>query len=71
MIATGLAIELVAATTVVIGLALGPSGTPLLWSSIAMVLVGLIVASAGVRRARPPRSGWTPPRPAVGTSTVE
>ena len=71
MIATGLAIELVAATVVVVGLAMGPSGAPLLWSSVAMVLVGLTVAAAGVRRVRPPRSGWTPPRAAGGIRTVE
>jgi hypothetical protein len=62
VIAAGLAIELIAATMVVTGLGLGPSGSPLLWSSMGAALIGLAVAVVGVRRARPPRSGWTPPR---------
>jgi hypothetical protein len=65
VIAAGLAIELIAATMVVAGLIMGPSGAPVLWSSIGMALVGLVLAAIGVRRARPPRSGWTPPRPSA------
>lgn len=61
MIALGLAIELIAAVLVVVGLPLGADGTAVLWSSIAVVLVGLAVTGAGVRRARPPWQGWTPP----------
>jgi hypothetical protein len=71
VIATGLAIELIAATIVVAGLLLGPAGTPWLWSSIGTVLVGLVMAVIGVRRARPPRTGWTPPRPAADLGTAE
>ena len=59
MIALGLAIELIAAVLVVIGLLLGADGTGVLWSSIAVVLVGLLIAGAGVRRARPPWQGWS------------
>lgn len=58
MIALGLAIELTAAVLVVIGLLLGAGGTGVLWSSIAGVLVGLVITAAGVRRARPPWQGW-------------
>jgi len=59
VIALGLAIELIAAVLVVIGLLLGADGTGVLWSSIAVVLVGLLIAGAGVRRARPPWQGWS------------
>jgi hypothetical protein len=64
--ALGLAIELIAAVLLVIGLFLGADGTGVLWSSIAVVLVGLVVTGVGVRRARPPWHGWpssiaTPP----------
>ncbi|HSJ44925.1 MAG TPA: hypothetical protein VK923_09620 [Euzebyales bacterium] len=59
MIALGLAIELIAAVLVLIGLLLGAEGTGMLWSSIAVVLVGLLIAGAGVRRARPPSQRWT------------
>lgn len=66
MIALGLAIELIAAVLVVIGLLLGADGTGVLWASIAVVLVGLVVTGAGVRRSRPPWQRWpssiaTPP----------
>lgn len=56
MIALGLAIEVIAAGLLVIGLVLGEpwAATPL-WASVAVALVGLIVASIGVARARPPR----------------
>jgi hypothetical protein len=60
VIATGLVAELVACALVVVGLLLGPSGTEVLWASIAVVLVGLVIVGAGVRRARPPWQGWTP-----------
>lgn len=55
MIAVGLAIELLAAVVLVIGLVLGEgaAGVPL-WSSIGLVVVGLVVTSVGVARARPP-----------------
>jgi hypothetical protein len=56
--AVGLATELAAVVLVVIGLLLGADGTPVLWSSIAVVLVGLVITGAGVRRARPPWHGW-------------
>lgn len=60
MIALGLAIEVVAAVLVVVGLLLGTDGTVVLWSSTGVVLVGLLVAGVGVRRARPPWQGWPP-----------
>jgi hypothetical protein len=56
VIALGLAIELIAAGVLVVGLLLGePRAMVPLWSAIAFALVGLAVASAGVLRARPPR----------------
>jgi hypothetical protein len=58
VIALGLAVELIAAMLVVIGLLLGAEGASVLWSSIAVVLAGLLIAGAGVRRARPPWQGW-------------
>lgn len=63
MITSGLAIEAIAAVMVVAGLLLGLSGVTLLWASVVVVLAGLVVTMIGVRRARPPRRGWTPPRP--------
>ena len=65
MIALGLAIELIAAGILVLGLLLGePRAAVPLWSAIAIAVVGLVVASAGVVRARPPRrplAAMTPP----------
>jgi len=58
VIAVGLATELIAAVLVVIGLLRGADGTPVLWSSIAVVLIGLLITGAGVRRARPSWHGW-------------
>lgn len=56
MIALGLAIEVIAAGLLVIGLVLGePRAATPLWASVAVTLVGLIVAAIGVARARPPR----------------
>ncbi len=56
MIALGLAIELIAAALVVVGLVLGePQAITPLWASVAVALVGLSVTSIGVARARPPR----------------
>lgn len=66
MIALGLATELVAAVLVVIGLFLGADGTPVLWSSVAVVLVGLLMSAAGVRRSRPPWQGWPTVPPDAG-----
>lgn len=63
MIATGLAIEAIAAAMVAAGLLLGSAGVALLWASVVVVLAGLVVTMIGVRRARPPRKGWAPPRP--------
>ncbi len=61
MIALGLTVELGAAVLLVVGLLSGASGTGMLWASAALVLVGLVIAMIGVRRARPPRSAWLPP----------
>lgn len=61
MIALGLTVELCAAVLLVVGLLRVDAGTGLLWSSIAVVLVGLCVAAVGVRRSRPPRNAWMPP----------
>lgn len=61
MIAFGLVVELIAGVLVVIGLLLGADGTAVLWISTAVVLVGLVIVAAGVRRARPPWPGWTSP----------
>ena len=64
MIAVGLAIEALAIPLVIGGLVVtGAGGVVLLWASIVVVLVGLVVTTVGVRRARPPRAGWQPPRP--------
>lgn len=69
MIALGLAVELSAALLLIVGLLQTPVGTGLLWSSIATVLVGLVIASIGVRRARPPRNAWVPPATPAPEST--
>lgn len=64
MIAVGLAIEALAIPLVIGGLVVtGAAGVALLWASIVVVLVGLVVTTVGVRRARPSRVGWRPPRP--------
>jgi hypothetical protein len=67
VIALGLAIELVAAGLLVLGLLLGePRAVMPLWSAIAIAVIGLAVASAGVLRARPPRrplAAVAPPLP--------
>jgi hypothetical protein len=71
VIALGLAVELIAAGLLVVGL-LGPTaGTAILWASIAVVLLGLCVTAVGVRRARPPRNPWMPPPSAAGTPAVD
>ena len=57
MIALGLTVELVATVLVVLGVTLEGDGTGVLWSSIAVVLIGLAIAVAGVRRVRPPWPG--------------
>ena len=58
MIALGLAIELVAAVGVIVGLVLGePQAAALLVAAIAAVVAGLVIVVLGVRRARPPRRG--------------
>lgn len=63
MIALGLAFELIAAGILIAGLLLGePRAAVPLWSAIAIAVVGLVLASAGVLRARPPR------RPLAATS---
>lgn len=55
MIAVGLAIELVAAVVLLIGLVLGEgAATVPLWASVALVVVGLAATCVGVARARPP-----------------
>jgi hypothetical protein len=65
VIALGLAIELIAAGVLVLGLLLGePRAAVPLWSAVVLAVVGLAVASAGVVRARPPRrplAAMTPP----------
>lgn len=68
MIALGLAIELIAAVLVVVGLVLGePQAITVLWASVAVALVGLSVTSIGVARARPPRRAVAaPPAAPVG-----
>jgi hypothetical protein len=69
VIALGLAIELLAAGLVVVGLLLGDQrATVLLWSSVAAALVGLAVVMEGVRRARPPRRPGISPSPPAGAS---
>jgi hypothetical protein len=68
VIALGLAIELVAAVLVILALFLGGDRAAVpLWSSVAVVLLGLAVVTAGVRRARPPRRS---PIPAVSPTGV-
>jgi hypothetical protein len=60
VIAVGLAIELIAAVGMVVGLVLGePRASALLLAAIAAVVAGLVVVVLGVRRARPPRRGAT------------
>lgn len=58
MIALGLLVEAVAAIAVVVGLLLGDDGVGVLWASVAVALVGLLVAMIGVGRARPPLRAW-------------
>lgn len=70
MIALGLAIELLAAGLVVLGLLLGEErATVPLWSSVAVALFGLALAMVGVRRARPPRRPAIPPSPPAPTTS--
>lgn len=59
MIALGLAVELFATVLVVAGIVLEGDGTAVLWLAVAVVLIGLVLTGAGVRRARPPWPGWT------------
>lgn len=54
MIAFGLLVEAIAAIAVVVGLLLGDDGVGVLWASVAVVVVGLLIAMVGVSRARPP-----------------
>lgn len=73
MIALGLAIQLIAAAVLIVGLLLGESRAVIpLWSAIAIALVGLVVSSAGVLRARPPRRpvAAVPPPDANGQTSV-
>lgn len=65
MITFGLLVELGAAVLVVLGAVREDAGIPLLWGSIAVVIVGLIITLAGVRSARPPRR--VRPRPGAAT----
>ncbi len=58
MIALGLLVEAVAAIAVVVGLLLGDDGVGVLWASVAVVVVGLLIAMVGVSRARPPLRAW-------------
>jgi F0F1-type ATP synthase assembly protein I len=69
VIALGLAVELIAAVLLVVGLLEPTAGTPMLWGSVGVVLLGLCVTAVGVRRARPPRNPWMPPPSAAGTPT--
>lgn len=61
MIALGLAIELIAAGALVLGLLLGEvrASVPL-WCSVVLSLIGLVVVTTGVQRARPPRRTGPP-----------
>jgi O-antigen/teichoic acid export membrane protein len=69
VIALGLAIELIAAGVLIVGLLLGESqASATLWSAIAIAFVGLAVASIGVLRARPPRRPVVPVSPPVPDS---
>jgi hypothetical protein len=63
VIALGLAVELIAAGLLVVGVVvLGElRASTALWSSIVAVLVGLVVVAVGVQRARPPRRSVAPP----------
>jgi hypothetical protein len=62
VIALGVAVELVAAVLLVVGLALGePRASMPLWASVAVALVGLSIAAIGVARARPPRRSVVAP----------
>lgn len=55
MIAAGLAIELIAAALLLVGLTVGGAyASAILWAAVAVVLLGLAVATVGVARARPP-----------------
>jgi hypothetical protein len=67
VIALGLAIELVAAGLVVVGLLLGEQrAADVLWPAVVLVLLGLVIVTAGVARARPPRrpvGAGVPPSP--------
>lgn len=55
MIALGLVVEAVAGVLVVAGVV--TSSVPVLWTSTVIVLVGLLLVVAGLRRARPPARG--------------
>jgi len=70
VIALGLAIQLIAAGLLIVGVVLdeAQASTPL-WSAIAMELFGLVVVAVGVQRARPPRRSVTPPRSALSPIT--
>ena len=62
MIALGLAIEVVAAGLLVVGVVVGELQAPVpLWSSVVLALAGLTVVGVGVQRARPPRRSVAPP----------
>jgi hypothetical protein len=73
VIALGLAIELIAAGMLIVGLLLGePRAQVPLWLAVALALIGLAVASAGVLRARPPRrpvAAVSPPAPETDGQT--
>jgi hypothetical protein len=58
MIALGLLVEAIAAIAVVVGLLLGADGVGVLWTSVVVVVAGLLLTMVGVSRARPPLRAW-------------
>lgn len=61
MIALGLTVQLIAGLLVVVGVLQGDDGVVWHWSAVAVVLAGLGLVVAGLRRARPARGGVRAP----------